>query len=70
MAGATAPSSRYQGRRTLITGAGSGIGQACVLRILAEGGTVVRPAEDTPYGRLASVTAPTGAAFNLSSLPD
>ncbi|WP_299564289.1 VOC family protein [uncultured Mycolicibacterium sp.] len=38
--------------------------------IVAEGGTVVRPAEDTPYGRLASVTDPTGAAFNLSSLPD
>lgn len=32
---------RYAGRRVLITGGGSGIGQACVLRILAEGGTVV-----------------------------
>lgn len=32
---------RYADRRVLITGGGSGIGQACVLRILAEGGTVV-----------------------------
>ncbi|MGW1400986.1 SDR family NAD(P)-dependent oxidoreductase [Streptomyces sp. NPDC002405] len=32
---------RYEGRRALITGGGSGIGQATVLRILAEGGTVV-----------------------------
>jgi predicted enzyme related to lactoylglutathione lyase len=30
----------------------------------------VRAAEDTPYGRLAAVTDPTGAAFNLSSLKD
>ncbi|MEU3522656.1 SDR family NAD(P)-dependent oxidoreductase [Streptomyces sp. NPDC038707] len=32
---------RYRGRRVLITGGGSGIGQATVLRILAEGGSVV-----------------------------
>lgn len=32
---------RYSGRRVLITGGGSGIGQACVLRILDEGGRVV-----------------------------
>ncbi|WP_455355451.1 SDR family NAD(P)-dependent oxidoreductase [Streptomyces sp. SYSU K217416] len=32
---------RYAGRRVLITGAGSGIGQATVHRILAEGGRVV-----------------------------
>ncbi|WP_225823612.1 SDR family NAD(P)-dependent oxidoreductase [Streptomyces naphthomycinicus] len=32
---------RYEGRRALITGGGSGIGQATVLRILAEGGSVV-----------------------------
>jgi len=31
---------RYRDRRVLITGAGSGIGQACVLRVLAEGGRV------------------------------
>ncbi|MER6070145.1 SDR family NAD(P)-dependent oxidoreductase [Streptomyces sp. NPDC001817] len=32
---------RYEGRRAMITGGGSGIGQATVLRLLAEGGTVV-----------------------------
>jgi len=32
---------RYEGRRVLVTGAGSGIGQATVLRMLAEGGRVV-----------------------------
>ncbi|MEU6930139.1 SDR family oxidoreductase [Streptomyces sp. NPDC046374] len=32
---------RYVGRRALVTGGGSGIGQATVLRMLAEGGTVV-----------------------------
>ena len=36
--------------------------------IIDNGGTVIRPAEDTPYGRLAAVADPTGAAFNLSSL--
>lgn len=36
--------------------------------IVANGGTVTRPAEDTPYGRLAAAADPTGAAFNLSSL--
>ncbi|MFF9341917.1 MULTISPECIES: SDR family NAD(P)-dependent oxidoreductase [unclassified Streptomyces] len=32
---------RYEGRRALVTGGGSGIGQATVLRMLAEGGRVV-----------------------------
>ena len=36
-----APAQRYSDRRVLITGAGSGIGQACALRMLREGGTVV-----------------------------
>ncbi|WP_102143348.1 VOC family protein [Mycobacterium hubeiense] len=36
--------------------------------ITANGGSVIRPAEDTPYGRLAAVADPTGAGFNLSSL--
>ena len=38
--------------------------------IVENGGSVVRAAEDTPYGRLAAVADPTGAGFNLSSLPD
>ncbi|MCU1451011.1 MAG: putative hydroxylase, partial [Acidimicrobiales bacterium] len=29
------------------------------------GGSVVRPAEDTPYGRLAQAADPTGALFKL-----
>ncbi|MET0796164.1 MAG: short-chain dehydrogenase, partial [Rhodococcus sp. (in: high G+C Gram-positive bacteria)] len=29
---------RFEGRRILVTGAGSGIGQATALRLLAEGG--------------------------------
>ncbi|TYL45500.1 SDR family oxidoreductase [Nocardioides sp. BGMRC 2183] len=32
---------RYENRRVLVTGAGSGIGQATVLRMLSEGGAVV-----------------------------
>lgn len=36
--------------------------------ITGNGGTVLRPANDTPYGRLAQVADPTGAVFNLSSL--
>jgi NAD(P)-dependent dehydrogenase (short-subunit alcohol dehydrogenase family) len=39
--GSTIAPSRFANRRVLITGGGSGIGQACVLRILAEGGRVV-----------------------------
>jgi predicted enzyme related to lactoylglutathione lyase len=39
------------------------------VRLVKEnGGTVIRDAEDTPYGRLAAVADPTGAGFNLSSL--
>lgn len=41
------------------------------LRVISDkGGAVVRPAEDTPYGRLAAATDPTGVIFNLSALPD
>ncbi|MGZ5397258.1 MAG: VOC family protein [Mycobacterium sp.] len=36
--------------------------------VLDNGGSVIRDAEDTPYGRLASVADSTGAGFNLSSL--
>ena len=32
------------------------------------GGTVLQPIEETPYGRLATATDPTGVTFNLSSL--
>lgn len=41
-----------------------------VALVVENGGSVVRAAEDTPYGRLAAVADPTGAAFNLSSLQD
>src|SRR6478672_44723 len=37
------------------------------LRIIVDnGGSVLRAAEDTPYGRLAAAADPTGATFNLS----
>ncbi|MGV0793168.1 VOC family protein [Mycolicibacterium sp. XJ1819] len=36
--------------------------------VVDNGGSVIRGAEDTPYGRLAAVADPTGATFNLSSL--
>lgn len=39
------------------------------LQVIADnGGAVVQAAEDTPYGRLAAATDPTGVIFNLSSL--
>jgi uncharacterized protein len=39
------------------------------LRVIGDnGGAVLREAEDTPYGRLAAATDPTGVIFNLSSL--
>ncbi|WP_353942152.1 SDR family NAD(P)-dependent oxidoreductase [Streptomyces sp. HUAS MG91] len=50
---------RYEGRRALITGGGSGIGQATVLRMLAEGGTVV--AADVSEAGLADTVAKAGA---------
>ena len=46
---------RYEGRRTLITGGGSGIGQATVHRVLAEGGRVV--AADVSEAGLAATYA-------------
>ncbi|MEU5085238.1 SDR family NAD(P)-dependent oxidoreductase [Streptomyces sp. NPDC021356] len=51
---------RYEGRRALITGGGSGIGQATVLRILSEGGTVV--AADVSERGLRDTVAKAGAA--------
>ena len=38
------------------------------MEIKDNGGTVIRDAEDMPYGRLSAVADPAGAGFNLSSL--
>ncbi len=38
---------------------------AALKKIAKLGGTVVQPAEDTPYGKLATATDPTGAQFKL-----
>ncbi len=38
---------------------------ATIDKIVKLGGSVVQPAEDTPYGRLAAVTDTTGAGFRL-----
>ncbi|MFB9931289.1 SDR family NAD(P)-dependent oxidoreductase [Amycolatopsis halotolerans] len=51
---------RYEGRRVLVTGAGSGIGQATVLRMLAEGGRVV--AADVSEAGLADTVEKAGDA--------
>jgi len=40
---------------------------ATVDKIKKLGGSVVRDAEDTPYGRLAAVADPNGAMFNLQA---
>ncbi|MDN5894811.1 MAG: SDR family oxidoreductase [Nocardioides sp.] len=50
---------RYEDRRVLVTGAGSGIGQATVLRMLEEGGRVVA-ADVSPAG-LADTEAKAGS---------
>ena len=42
---------------------------ALVARVLEHGGSVVNPAEDTPYGRLAVVADPLGTPFRLVSQP-
>jgi predicted enzyme related to lactoylglutathione lyase len=42
---------------------------AAIARAEELGATVVVPAEDTPYGRLATLTDPTGAAFKLIGTP-
>lgn len=52
--------SRYADRRVLITGGGSGIGQASVLRILAEGGQVA--AADVSADGLGDTVAKAGEA--------
>ena len=38
---------------------------AALAKVVELGGSVVAPAEDTPYGRLATATDPTGAQFKL-----
>jgi uncharacterized protein len=38
---------------------------AALARIVELGGSVIVPAEDTPYGRLAQAADPTGARFKL-----
>ena len=42
---------------------------AALAKIVELGGSVVRPAEDTPYGRLAEAADPTGAHFKLIQPP-
>ncbi len=38
---------------------------ATIEQAVALGATVIQPAEDTPFGRLAALTDPTGAVFRL-----
>ncbi|VFA91813.1 Levodione reductase [Nocardia farcinica] len=58
---------RYDNRRVLVTGGGSGIGQATVLRILAEGGRVV--AADISEAGLQDTVAKAGEhAENLTTV--
>lgn len=42
---------------------------ASVAQVEALGGTVIQPAEDTPYGRIATVADPAGAVFRLRTPP-
>jgi len=42
---------------------------AALAKITELGGSIVRPAEDTPYGRLAEAADPTGAHFKLIQPP-
>jgi predicted enzyme related to lactoylglutathione lyase len=42
---------------------------AAVAKVIELGGAVIRPAEDTPYGRMAAVADPTGATFSLIQVP-
>ncbi|WP_223691376.1 SDR family NAD(P)-dependent oxidoreductase [Leifsonia poae] len=58
---------RYEGRRVLVTGGGSGIGQATVLRMLAEGGTVVA-ADVSEAGLADTVTKAGDATGRLSTV--
>ena len=42
---------------------------AALAKATALGGSVVRPAEDTPYGRMATLVDPTGAQFKIVTQP-
>ncbi|MDQ2754168.1 MAG: hypothetical protein M3R71_01315 [Actinomycetota bacterium] len=42
---------------------------ASLVKVTELGGSIVLPAEDTPYGRLAEVADPTGAHFKLVAGP-
>jgi hypothetical protein len=42
---------------------------AALAKITELGGSIVRPAEDTPYGRLAEAADPTGVHFKLIQAP-
>jgi predicted enzyme related to lactoylglutathione lyase len=42
---------------------------AALAKIVELGGSIVRPAEDTPYGRMAEAADPTGAHFKLIQPP-
>ncbi|WP_426564519.1 VOC family protein [Angustibacter sp. McL0619] len=48
---------------------GSADVDATIEQVERLGGAVLEPAMDTPYGRLATVSDPTGAVFKLTSLP-
>ena len=41
---------------------------AALAKVVDLGGSIVTPAEDTPYGRLATAADPTGAVFKLVSM--
>jgi uncharacterized protein len=43
---------------------------ASVAEVKELGGALLREPQDTPYGRMAGVADPLGAAFNLNSLPN
>lgn len=58
---------RYTGRRAIVTGGGSGIGQATVLRMLAEGGNVVA-ADVSEAGLADTVTKAGDAADRLTTV--
>lgn len=42
---------------------------ASVAKVTTLGGSVIQPAEDTPYGRIATVTDTTGSVFRLRTPP-